>query len=466
MNRLAELITQHTARHPDGVAVIESRKTSTRSLTWRQLDETTHGRSAEIVASLDGERPLVAVGVANTLDGVVALVAALRTGLPVLPFNTRAPAGELDRLFGLAQSRYGTVHRLDTGQRLAGTGTRTADYVLTGGGTSGTTKLIEGRIGPDLTSGMLMLLRRAAWATGLRQLVLGPLYHAAPFTSLLSGLLDAHTIVVAGAFSPENAVEVVERHGVQWMQVTPSHMRRILAAPEVTADRLASLRALLHTAAPCDAVTKRGWIDLLGPKRVYEMYGATERIGMTLARGDEWLARPGTVGKGFLTQIRVCDDHGRAVPPGVVGRVFMRRGKGRRPAGVDLSAVEHTVDGFLTVGDHGHLDEDGYLFLSGRRSDMMTVGGSNVYSAEIERVVMELPGVRDVAVVARPHPDFGSVPAAFVVAATGSGLTAADVNRHCRTALSVHKRPKSVEFVDELPRTEAGKLLRWRLVPS
>jgi bile acid-coenzyme A ligase len=294
--------------------------------------------------------------------------------------------------------------------------------------------------------------------------VLGPLYHAAPFTSLLSGLLDGHTIIVQGAFSPENAADAIERHGVQWMQVTPSHMSKMLAAPEVTAERLASLRAVLHTAAPCDAATKRGWIDLLGPTRVYEMYGATEQIGMTLARGDEWLARPGTVGKGFLTQIKVLDEDGFAVPPGVVGRVFMRRGAGRRPSGVDLSAVEHTVDGFLTVGDHGYVDEDGYLFLSGRRADMMTVGGSNVYPAEIERVVLELPGVRDVAVVGREHPDFGSVPVAYVVA--DPGLTAADVNRHCRTALAVHKRPRQVEFVDELPRTEAGKLHRWRLAPS
>ena len=459
-------IAQAALETPDKPAVIETRARATRSVTWRELDDSTRARAAAIRDSVEGE-PLVAVAVSSTLDGVMELAAALRTGLPVFPYNSRSPQGELDRLFALAADRYGPVHRpgavpatpAEASARCA------ADYVLTGGGTSGTTKLIEGRIGPHVTSGMAMLLRRTGWTRGLRQLVPGPLYHAAPFTSLLSGLLDAHTVVVQGAFSAEKTAAAIEEHGVEWMQVTPSHMRAMLESADVTPERLTTLRGLLHTAAPCDEATKRGWIELIGAHRVFEMYGATEQIGMTLARGDEWLARPGTVGKGFLTQIRVLDENGAGLAPGQVGRIFMRRGSGRRPTGADLSSVEYTVDGFLTVGDHGRVDEDGYLFLSGRRSDMLTVGGSNVYPAEIERVVMELPGVRDVAVAGRDHPDFGSVPVAYVVTEPGTALTAAEINRHCRGALAVHKRPKHIEFVDELPRTEAGKLYR-RLLPE
>ena len=453
-------------RNPDGPAVIEARANHSVRITWRDLAERTAVLAA---ATRDAVPPgaVVLIDVANTADAVVRLVGALRSGRTVLPLPAHAPAGEIDRLADLAGRRYGAVYRSsgDLLEKLrSGPGRCTADHLLTGGGTTGRPKLSEGTVGDGLAGGMLMLLGRSGWDTGIRQLIVGPLYHAAPFTILVAGLLDRHTLVVQGAFSAAKTARTVERHAVQWMQLTPSHMRRMLTEPEVTAGRLASLRGVLHTAAPCDRLTKQGFNDLLGPERVFEMYGATERIGMTLASGAEWAARPGTVGKGFLTQIRILGEDGRSLPVGAEGRVFMRHGAGHRGHARTTASVEHTPDGFRSVGDHGRLDADGYLYLADRRTDMMTVGGSNVYPAEIERVILDLPGVQDVAVAGRSDHTLGAVPIAFVVPVTGSTLSAADVTRHCRTALAVPKRPREVRIVAGLPRTEAGKLHRGRLI--
>jgi bile acid-coenzyme A ligase len=284
---------------------------------------------------------------------------------------------------------------------------------------------------------------------------------------LVSGLLDMHTVVVQGTFSPEKTVRSIEDQAVRWMQLTPAHMRRMLSSPEVTAVRLASLRGVLHTAASCDAWTKQGWNDLLGPERVFEMYGATERIGMTLATGAEWAARPGTVGKGFLTQIRIVGEDGATLPVGVEGRVFMRHGAGHRGRrALTTAGEEYTPDGFRSVGDRGRLDADGYLYLGDRRTDMFTVGGANVYPAEVERVIMALPGVQDVAVIGHRDEALGSVPVAYVLPTAVERLTVDEVVRHCRAALAVHKRPREVRLVADLPRTEAGKLHRRRLAET
>jgi bile acid-coenzyme A ligase len=314
----------------------------------------------------------------------------------------------------------------------------------------------------DPLGGYRMMLRRTGWSEGLRQLVVGPLHHAAPFTHLLAGLIDHHTILLQGVFEAARTWEAVTRHAVEWFQVTPTHMRGMSAAGMPARELLGSLRGVLHMAAPCDATTKRQWIDLLGGERVHEVYGATEQIGVTHVSGTEWLARPGTVGKGFLTRIRVADDSG-VLPPGQVGTVYLRRATARQASPRDLSTVEHTPDGFLTVGDRGWLDEDGYLYLEGRRSDALQVGGASVFAGEIERVVQEVPGVRDVAVTGAPHRSLGTVPRALVTLFPGTNTDIRAIRQHCRRALAAHKVPHSIEIVSELPRSEAGKLQRWRI---
>jgi bile acid-coenzyme A ligase len=253
-------------------------------------------------------------------------------------------------------------------------------------------------------------------------------------------------------------VRMMAEHAVEWVQLTPTHMQWMAAAIEREEPIPPSLRAIVHTAAPCPEAVKRKWIALLGPLRVFEFYAATENIGTTLVRGDEWLRHPGTVGRGFCTQIRILDSAGRLAPS--VGEIYMRKAgfSGRASA-----AVRRTADGFSSVGDYGWLDGDKYLFLSPRREDMVLVGGANVYPAEVEAALLEHPEILDCVVTGVPDDLVGSQVAAFVVRRPGAGLDEPAVRTFCAARLSPHKIPQSVHFIDQVPRTEAGKLHRRRL---
>jgi bile acid-coenzyme A ligase len=340
-------------------------------------------------------------------------------------------------------------------------------YLLATGASTGIPK-ISARPGPlryDPVWTPSLVIRQAGWRTAQRQLIVGPLYHAAPFTAFLDALLDSNTVVLQPVFAPQWTVELVRRYAIEWLQLTPAHMREILLADPDPAG-FAALRAMLHTGARCDADTKRGWIDLLGPERVYELYGATEGVGVTLVRGDEWLARPGTVGRGFLTQIRILDETGNLVPPGTTGTVFMRTPqRAVRSDYVNDQAIRTTPDGFATVGDHGRLDRDGYLYLEPRDHDTINVGGEKVDPDEVEAALRDHPAVVDAVAVAVPHRTLGSVVGAHVVLHAGASARKAELAAHCGRRLAGYKIPKHFTFVDQVPRSAAGKIQRWRLAP-
>jgi bile acid-coenzyme A ligase len=310
----------------------------------------------------------------------------------------------------------------------------------------------------------LPLRRRAGWRSGQRQLILGPLHHAAPFTTLLDGLLDGNTTVLPPYFLPAWTVELVERYAVEWIQLTPAHMRTILMLLQPDPASFASVRTVMHTAASCDTFTKKRWIELVGPQHLYEVYSSTENIGGTLVRGDEWQQRPGTVGRGFFTKISIRDDAGNRLGPGQTGKVFMRAGRvSRGDAYLGSQVLETTADGFASVGDFGWLDEDGYLFLAPRRHDVINVGGEKVYPNEVEAQLLEHPAVLDAVVVATEEQVLGSTVGAYVVRKPGASVSSGELMAHCRAGLVNYKVPTRVTFVDQVPRSAAGKLERWRL---
>jgi bile acid-coenzyme A ligase len=279
----------------------------------------------------------------------------------------------------------------------------------------------------------------------------------------LDALLDRNTTVLQPFFAPSWTIRLVADHAIEWIQLTPTHMREIL---RLRPDRVsfASIRAVLHTAARCDVDTKRGWIDLLGAHRLYELYGATEEIGVTLVRGDEWLTRPGTVGRGVLTQIAIMDDNRRRVPSGTVGTVFMRSpGRPERRGYVDNRVPETTVDGFATVGDRGWMDREGYLFLEPRKHDVINVGGEKVDPNEVEAVVLGHPKVLDTVAVGVPQDTLGFVVGVHVILRPSSTMSGVELIAYCGRRLATHKVPKQVKFVDQIPRSASGKVQRWRL---
>lgn len=445
------------------------------TLSWAELAGSVEDAVGALRAALDPDVPsCVVVEAANTLAAATGIAAALAAEVPVFPLNPATPEAERDVLFGLLGRRFGHVHLMDAGNRpgpaivspTPSTGNGAAAYLLATGASTGVPK-ISARPGPlsyDPARTPSLVIRQTGWRTGQRQLIVGPLYHAAPFTAFVDALLDLNTVVLQPFFAAQWTVDLVRRHRIEWVQLTPTHMREILMTADADPAAFDSLRALLHTAASCDADTKRGWIDLIGPERVFELYGATEGIGVTLARGDEWLARPGTVGRGVLTQLRVLGDTGAPVAPGEVGTVFMRTPQrvGRSDY-LNDQVVRTTPDGFATVGDRGRLDRDGYLYLEPRDHGTINVGGEKVDPNEVEAALLAHPAVVDAVALAVPHHILGSVVGVQVVLRPEVSVRKAELAAHCGRRLAGYKIPKQFTFVDRLPRSAAGKIQRWRL---
>jgi bile acid-coenzyme A ligase len=458
-------------------------------LSWREFADRVADAADALRAALDrSTRSCAVVPASNTLPAAIGIAAALMAEVAVFPLNPATPPAERDALLRLLGRRFSHGYLMDAQlppQRIdlpavaegpgqastvaEGPGqTSTVAYLLATGASTGIPK-ISARPGPlryDPTWTPSLVIRQTGWRTAQRQLIVGPLYHAAPFTAFLDALLDSNTVVLQSSFAPRWTAELIRRYAIEWLQLTPTHMREILRVPDLDPADFGTLRALLHTAARCDADTKRGWIDLLGPERVYELYGATEGVGVTLVRGDEWLARPGTVGRGFLTQVRILDEGGNLAPPGTTGTVFMRtpRRVGRSDY-VNDQAIRTTPDGFATVGDHGRLDRDGYLYLEPRDHDTINVGGEKVDPDEVEAALRDHPAVIDAVAVAVPHQTLGSVVGAHVVLEHGASVRKAELAAHCGRRLAGYKIPKHFTFVDQVPRSAAGKIQRWRLAP-
>jgi bile acid-coenzyme A ligase len=294
-------------------------------------------------------------------------------------------------------------------------------------------------------------------------LVTGPFSHNAPFTTASAGLLMGVHQVVMTRFDASRALELIERYHVDWMYAVPTMMLRIWRLPEAErrARDLSSLVSVLHMAAPCPPWLKQAWIDWLGPDRIWELYAGTEAQAITLINGHEWLAHRGSVGRPVIGEIRVLDVAGRACPPGEVGEVWMRRGEGAPPVYRYIGAAAKAREGWESLGDMGSMDREGYLYLTDRDTDMILVGGANVYPAEVEGALEEHPGVRGSCVIGLPDEDLGNVVHAIVQVDREVGD--AELLAHLRERLAPYKLPRSFERVTEPLRDDAGKVRRSAL---
>jgi bile acid-coenzyme A ligase len=293
----------------------------------------------------------------------------------------------------------------------------------------------------------------------------GPLYHNTALTGTLMGLsLGAH-VVLEETFDPELTLALIEKHRVTMALVVPTHMQRISRLDETVRDRydLSSLKVLMHNAAACPPELKRQWIDWLGPERIVENYTSTEQAAVASCNGVEWLAHPGTVGRVVQGEMRILDDEGRPVPPGTVGAIWMRRVQGAPPTYRYVGADSHEqADGWDTVGDLGWMDEDGYLYLADRRTDMIISGGANIYPAEVEGELAAHPEVLDCVVVGLPDEDLGKRVHA-IVHTDSATLDHQALATFLETRLVRYKTPRSYEFVSAPLRDDAGKVRRSAL---
>ena len=302
-------------------------------------------------------------------------------------------------------------------------------------------------------------------------LVTSPHYHTAVSVFGGASLMMGHRLVYMDGWDAERALALVEQHKVTNTHMVPTHFSRLLALPEETRQRydISSMRWILHAAAPCPVGVKRAMLDWWGP-RVYEYYAATEGGG-TLATPEDWLAKPGTVGKPWpISEVMVADEGGEKCPPGVPGTVYMRSDVTDFVYKGDPAKTQAArLNGFFTVGDIGYLDEDGYLFLCDRKADMIISGGANIYPAEIEGEIIMHPQVADVAVFGIPDEEWGESVAAVVQpeagAAPGPDLSAS-ILASLEGRLARMKWPKRIDFIEQMPRDPSGKLLKRRLRDS
>jgi long-chain acyl-CoA synthetase len=300
-----------------------------------------------------------------------------------------------------------------------------------------------------------------------RTVIPAPMYHAAPNVYALAAAIRGMDMTIMPRFDAEEFLRIVAERRVTVVQMVPTMFVRLLALPEEVRLRydLSSLRWVVHAAAPCPPHVKRAMIEWLGPI-VAEYYGGTETGPVVFCTSEEWLAHPGTVGRPLGdARVRVLDDHGRELPRGQSGEVYVWLDvwPDFTYHGDEDKRREVERDGLISVGDIGYLDDDGYLYLNDRRSDMVISGGVNIYPAEIEACLIAMQGVRDCAVFGIPDEEFGEALAAHVELDPGSPITTDAVREHVRERLAAYKAPRVVEFSDALPREDSGKIFKRRL---
>jgi fatty-acyl-CoA synthase len=471
-----------------------------RSLTYAEIDGRTNALANELALLGVDAHDRLAILCRNGHAFVESIVAAAKVGADVLPLNTSFAARELEEVIGREQPPV-LIHDDEFGKVVRGAGLGpSVKRVRAGGDEGGDSVTLEELIargrgeapkGPAdegrtviLTSGttgtpkgarlarpaglepLAHLLRLVPIQAGSAYLIAAPLYHAHGYGQLVLGSSLGCTVVLPRRFDPERTLALIERHRVESLAAVPVMLKRIMDLPSATRRKYdaSSLNAVVCSGSSLDAGLARSFMDEFGPV-IYNLYGSTEMAWATIASPQDLLQAPGTVGRPPPgTRVSILGEDGRPLPPGEVGRIFV--GHEMLFEGyTDGRAGRERIDGMLTAGDLGHFDSEGRLFVDTREDDMIISGGENLYPSEIEDALRAHPGVADVAVVGAEDADFGARPVAFVVAAPGSGLDAAEVDRFAREKLARFKVPRDVVMIDELPRNALGKVLRRELHP-
>jgi long-chain acyl-CoA synthetase len=343
--------------------------------------------------------------------------------------------------------------------------------------TSGTTGRPKGvrrpltGLDPDLMGGLFTAFHQMFGVTpedGNVHICGSPLYHTAVLMFAGSSLHLGHTVVLMEKWKPEEMLRLIDKYEVTTSHMVPTQFHRMLQLPEEVRAKYdcSSTRAMVHAAAPCPVEIKLKMLDWWGDS-IWEYYAATEGGG-TIVSPEDWRKKPGTVGKAWpQAEVVIFDDDDNECPTGTPGTVYMLRGQADFEYFKDKDKTDKARKGnYFTVGDIGYLDEDGFLFLRDRKADMIISGGVNIYPAEIENVLLTHPKIGDVAVFGIPHDDWGEEVKAVVEPAAGTPAGEAlteDILAFCRERLAKYKTPRSIDFIEEMPRDPNGKLYKRKL---
>ncbi|MFF2085387.1 AMP-binding protein [Nocardia sp. NPDC058176] len=469
---IGDQLARLAAQSPDAPSVTCDGVT----LTRRELDRSTNrlARAYEELGVRQGD--YVTIVLPNGIEWVQAAVAAWKLGATVTPLSARLPESEFAAIMALVP-RALVVGRDTAGLAEASVPagfeppaslsdepvpSRVAPSwkALPSGGSTGRSKLIEA------TEDSRLDPRMVAAAFGLRpgttQLVVGPLTHNSPFVALINGLLVGQHAVVMSRFDPRECLRLIAEYRVGWISTVPTVLQRLLPVHRADPDAydLSSIERVWHLGAACAPELKQAWMDILGPEKVWELYGGTEATALTVINGVDWLAHRGSVGKVAIGRMTVLDEEGTECPPGTVGEIYMKPPEGVGATYRYIGSESVTRDGWETIGDLGWFDEDGYLYISDRRVDMFNVGGRKVYPSEIEVVLNAHPAVLSSLVVGIPDSDLGAVGYALVEADPAAGLNEDVASAYLAERLPAYKMPRYFEFRDEPLRDLAGKARR------
>jgi long-chain acyl-CoA synthetase len=484
---------------PEGDGLIDH----LRRISWRKLDELLNRATNALLREELGGTRRIAVFAPNCAETVIAYLGAILAGVSSVPVNFHLTSSEVAFLLA------------DSGASLLMVGPETAEVGLQAAKAAGIERIIVWRyehpgmtgwsqwlecassLSPPsdmaprpylhYTSGTTgrpkgtesppnMFAREASVAKlfdGFRQfaelmpqgptLVVGPLYHTGPLSSLRS-IANGNALVIMPRFDAQTMLATIAHHSIASVVMVPTHFQRLLALPAAVRAKydVSSLKFVAHTGAGCPDKVKRQMIDWFGPVLV-EGYGGTECGTTNVILSQEWLTHPGSVGKTLEPfEVRVVDDEGQLQPAGVTGLLYFLDKTGR---GVvyhnnhEGTVAAHLAPGVFTLGDIGYVDSEGYVYITDRASDMIVSGGVNIYPAEVEGVLLRHSLIADAAVIGVPDTDMGEAVKALIVPADRSALpTEEELDRLCRQHIAGYKCPRSYCFVDDIGRNAMGKL--------
>lgn len=458
---------------PDFLAVIMvSDDGAERGFTLDQLNRGANRWARALSARGASQGDLVGIAVPNSIEFILAALACWKVGAIPVPMRWDLPDWERTRLLDTLQAA--VVVDGQNRAELTADAEAQSDEPLP----EALSPMVNGICSSGSTGLPKIILntRPAAWTPALSEpfaehwapvprpqtiLVPGPMYHTNGFNPLVY-LLGGDRLVVLEKFSAASVLDAIERHRVTNFTATPTMLARIADVPDAPRRDISSVDWIMQGAAAMPPDLLRRWFALLSPEQIVMAYGMTENLGLATLRGDEWLRHPGSVGRGFReTEIRILGDDGVAVPTGEIGEIYLRApmNDAYQYLGGGTPAAP-TADGFRSAGDLGRIDDDGFLYIADRRTDMIVSGGANVFPAEVENALIAHADVVDVVVLGLKDAEWGHRVHAVVQLSDSAAVTEDDVIAYAKGRLARYKVPKTVEFVAEIPRTAATKVSR------
>lgn len=465
---------------PDEKAIIYiDKEDNVRDITWKELHIASNKLAWHLMKKGFGKGQVAMVSFPNGIEHILATLAVWKTGgcyMPVSCKITDTELGDICRIIKPTVSftdkempcrtesiKIGSVFDVckDESEEMPEDIAANPNMISPSGGTTGEPKFIKQNVASGLSDEIIKSwFEMSGMEFEQRQLLVGPLFHGAPHTAAFNGLFVGNTLIIPRNLRPESIVRYIKEYKIEFIQMIPTLMNRIIKLADVDKEDFKSIKALHHTGGYCSPYLKEKWIDIIGAEKVYEMYSMTEAIGITCIRGDEWLKHYGSVGLPLGgSRISIRDEEGNELGPHEVGEIHMTS-----PSAccmteyINHKPLETKDGGFRSVGDFGYVDEDGYLYFSDRRSDMLVIGGENVFATEVETVLTAYEKVVDAVVVGIPDEEWGRRLHAIVQ--KKEEVSEEELIEYLGKHLLPYKVPKSFTFVPCIPRGDNGKVNR------